>query len=504
MRIALLQCELEHRHQAPHLAGALFAADLRAAGHDVWCALVHPTALTEAAARIGNADLVLLDSIFPFAMVRQLKAATAGILVMGGHNALQHVLRGPAELALVGAARRTLPRLVEAIARGADLAEVPGLWFRRDGLVQCGPAPPPPSLTSELFPFAPDLDWDYLGPPRAPGSNLRIPSAVAELGCVWNRTARRADGPFAETAARLPDVPLSPEAGARLQAEFVDQEGGCTFCTFRYLRASPGSVATIVDAVVEQARVLVEAGARGLSLQSEHPLPWLARLIDALAEARLATRLDVLHVRTIPWLLVRHEAELRAALTRARAHGIQVVLAQIGFEAFDARTLALYNKGLDAGTNRSAARLLGELHAELAPTFAGTGGHGLVPLHPWSTPEDVRANIAACRADAPWLLPSLTPQARIELYNEWTPLFWKAADDGLLDPDPDGFGWRWRFADDRMGELVAAAAAIGGDADALDEAARLILEVADPQARRRAYLERRDAVRQRRGRSAAD
>ncbi len=493
MHVVLLQCELEHRHQAPHLAGALFASDLRGAGHRVRCALVHPSALDEAAARYGDADLLLLDSIFPFAMVRRLMEATSARVVVGGHNALQHVLRGPATMALVGAARRTLPPLVRGLEHGAPLNSLPGLWFRTpDGALDCGPAPARTSPSAEVTPFTPHLDWDYLGPPRAPASNLRVPSVVAELGCVWNRTALGPGGFYDGVLARAPQIEATPAAQARLDRDFVAREGGCTFCTFRFQeRRGHGSAASI-DLVLAQARVLLAAGARGLSLQTEHPLPWLPELLDALAAHGLTDVIDELHVRTIPWLLLRHGADLRRSIARARAHGVQLVLAQVGFEGFDTTTLAVYNKGLTAEDNRAAARLLGALHAAETPTFLGTGGHGLVPLHPWSTPESVRDNVLACRADAPWLLPSLTPFARIELYNEWTPLFWKAADEGLVRPDPDAFGWTWDYADARMGELCAASASIltrsGRPADVLVAVANLILDEPDPQARRAAYL----------------
>ncbi len=493
MNVVLLQCELEHRHQAPHLAGALFASDLRAAGHSVRCALVHPSALDEAAARYADADLLLLDSIFPFAMIRRLARSTDARIVVGGHNALQHALRGPADLVLVGAARQTLPLLVRGLDEQTDLAALPGLWFRTpDGTLDCGPPAPRTSPAEQITPFTPDLHWEYLGPPRAPDSNLRVPSVVAELGCVWNRSALQADSYYGGVESRSPDIEATPRARARLDSQFVAREGGCTFCTFRYQQRRGHQTERTIELVLAQARVLVDAGARGLSLQTEHPLPWLGDLLDALALAGLAVVLDELHVRTIPWLLLRHEAELRHAISRARAHGIQLVLAQVGFEGFDPTTLAVYNKGLSVAENRGAARLLGELHETEAPTFLGTGGHGLVPLHPWSTPEAVLTNVAACREDAPWLLPSLTPFARIELYNEWTPLFWKASDAGLVRPDPDGFGWTWEYADPRMGELVAASASIlarrGLPHEVMDAVAALLIDEPDPTTRRERYL----------------
>jgi|GEM_PF-1561598 len=456
-RLALLQCELEHRHQAPHLAMCLFAADLRAAGHEVVCALVHPSAVAEAAAW-AQADLLVLDSIWPFGLVRRLQDQTGRPVLVGGHNALQHALRGTAEFSLHGASRSSLVAAVDA-ALGARPAEsVAGLWFRDGAALDCGPAIALRRPADEILPFGPDLDWAYFGPPRAPDSNLRVPSVVAEMGCVWNAPAGKTEF-YDGVVGRPPQIEATDRAQEQL-AGLVGAEGGCTFCTFRYLPRAGHRIERRLELVVEQARELVRLGARGLSLQTEHPLPWLARGIEALAEAGLTARLDELHVRTIPWLLLRHEPKLVEAIEAARRHGVQLVLAQVGFEAFDERSLAAYHKGISAPENRRAARRLSALEHEHGDAFVGTAGHGLIPLHPWTRPEDLRENLAACSADAPWLLPSMTPGARLELYNEWTPLFWKAADEGLIVPAPDRFGWDWRFADPGTGEVVAAAGAL--------------------------------------------
>jgi hypothetical protein len=498
-RLLLLQCELEHRHQAPHVAMALFAADLRGAGHAVRCVLVHPSALDELDL---DADLILLDSIFPFGLIARLRGRTDAPLLVGGHNALQHVLRGPATAALVGPARRTVPAAVAALL-GGDRAAVPGLWWREGGVVDCGPPAPRRSPADEVLPFEPLHDWAYLGPPRAPGSNLRVPSIVAAMGCVWNRSTA-AEPFYAGVRARLPDLAMSDRARATLRSEFVDREGGCTFCTFRYTPPARHRAERGLALLLEQARAWVERGARGLSLQTEDPFPWLDGLLAGLEAEGLAGRIQELHARTIPWLLLRHADGLRATLATCRRLGIHLVLGQIGFEAFDERSLAVYHKGISAADNRRAARTLAGIEAEHPVAFSGTRGHGLIPLHPWTRPEDLLENLAALRADAPWLLPSLRPDRRLELYNEWTPLFWKAQDEGLLEPAPGRFGWDWRFADERTGEIVAVWGALLAEAreprpglsgELLSTLVRLREVEADPAARRRRYLELREGLR---------
>jgi hypothetical protein len=506
--VTFLQCELEHRHQAPHLAMCLYASDLQRAGHRVDKAMVHPSALDEAAAATpSSSQLLVLDAIFPFGMIRRLQRLTNLPVLVGGHNALQHMLRGPADFAIVGPGRQAISALLSGdnltrLLRGDPPEDIPNLWWRGpDGQLDCSghPASSGASLDEELDPFTPDWDWDYFGPPRAPASNLRIPSVIADFGCVWNRSILNSEGahrPYATVSPRLPDVPMTSRAAAVLQSQFIGNEGGCSFCVLRYAKRTSDKTATVIASVVEQARVHLAHGAHGLSLQTEHPLPFLGALLDALDQAGLSGAIDALHIRTIPWLVLRHRNLLEEAIVRSKELGIQLVLAQVGFEAFDALSLEIFHKGLSSDENRTAARLLTELTAQHGPHFLGTGGHGLIPLHPWTRPEDLRTNLAACRSDAPWLLPAIHPTRRVELYAEWTPLFWKAQDEGLLRPAPEGFGWDWDFADEGTDEIVTAAAAILANsrdpsADVLDAVLRIWESGAGPEERRARYLELR-------------
>ena len=102
------------------------------------------------------------------------------------------------------------------------------------------------------------------------------------------------------------------------------------------------------------------------------------------------------------------------------------------------------------------------------------------------------------------LLPQLTPASRIELYDEYSPLFWKAQDDGLVQPNPASFGWDWTWADRRTGEAVAAwgailEAAVAPEATTaavvLDGVLHALEHQSNPQDRRKHYLDMRDRAR---------
>ncbi|MCK6526504.1 hypothetical protein L6R50_02760 [Myxococcota bacterium] len=468
MRILLLQCELEHPHQPPHLAMALYAPDLEADGHAVEALLVHPTAMgaLEERLRRDPPDLVALDAVFPLDLVARIRGAAPGaLLVVGGHAAAQHALRGRVDVAIVGDGRAALRRLAADPSRAG---EVPGALFRdASGRLDAGPPPDPArDPMADLFPFRPRLRWGHLGPARGPDDHLNAPSIVAESGCPWEAPLAR-EPSWRDVPPRLPDADLSP-AAARLIAEaLVGNARGCTFCSFRYQPYRRRAVAAALPALVEQARWMVrQEGARSLSLQTESPFPYVVPLLDALEADGI--RLAELRIRGFPRGILGAEGELREAVPRARRSGTRLTLHQVGFESFAEADLALFHKGIGAADNRRCARLLASLEAEHGPdVFTGTRGHGLVPFHPWATLDTLRDNFEAVMSDAPFLRSRLSPFQRLELYGEWIPVFWRARDEGLAVPVDGAFGWDWRFRDPAVADLDRALRGAWARLDAL-------------------------------------
>lgn len=477
---------------------ALMASDLRGRGHVVQCGLVHPTR-AEAAGRSldGQVDLVVVDSIFPFPVLRRLREFLDAPFVVGGHSALQHALAGPGEYAFVGPGRPGLADAVDALARG-EREGVRGLWWRGPEGLDCGPPLSGVGVREAVLPFEPVTDWGYWGPPRAPGSDLRLPSIVAEMGCVWDRSVLADGGPFRGVRARMPAREMTPRAAQRIEQEFVGRDGGCTFCVFRHGEHS-GAGREAEGLLRTQVAWWLAAGARGLSLQTEHPAPWLETMWRILDEVDPQGRIEELRVRTIPWLLLRHERRFLDGIEAAARRGRRLSVVQVGFEAFDDRTLALFHKGLDAAQNREAAQRLGAWSERWPDTFFGTHGHGLILLHPWTRPEDLTDNLLAIREHAPWLAGSLEPSSRLELYHEWSPLFWKAQDDRLVTPSSEGFGWSWTYQDAGTGEIVAAWSALlheggGPSAELLGQILEVWGQQRDPATRRAAYQRLRQGL----------
>ncbi len=432
---------------------ALYAADLRERGHAVRCILVSPAALESLPARTCSPppSWVFIDSIFPLSLAARVGALFPGArVVVGGHNAAQHVLHGAVELGVVGNGRKVVHALVE----GVPWEKIPGCLGRNeDGALHSGPLPVrSDTVWDEVFPYRPFLDWEYLGEDRGPLSSGNAPSVVAESGCVYEAPLSRASE-FADVPPLPIPVPCTPAATLLLQETLWKKARGCSFCTFRYQPLQRARVEETVGRVIGQIRFLVvERGVESVSLQSEHPFPLLSPLLKRLGEEDIF--LKELRIRGIPWGILKEEETLRRALTEAG--NTRIVLQQVGFEAFTDQELGLYHKGISAIDNRRCARLLTRLSAEWgADRFVGTRGHGLILFHPWTTVSTLKANLEAVRADAPFFLPSLGPHRRLAFYGDWLPILWKAHQEGLTVPGGD-FGWDFRFRDPDVHRLDAA------------------------------------------------
>ncbi len=458
MKVGLFQFEMSHPNQAPHIGMCLMVPDLKRQGHAVDAYLVartHVEVWIEHVAAAGY-GLVALDSIFPAGAVNRLKARVPEVpVVVGGVNAPGLFLASAADFCVAGAGRRALTLLVDALAAGTTLDQVPNLFWRRRDRVERSAVDLGWTLAGELEPYAPEVEWGYLGGERPAGANTHQLSVVAELGCVYQEDA--AKNPIFLDLAGAPrtgwaGVEMSERAERALSA-YISNNRGCSFCVFRFQDFTHTPTAETVEQVIRQMDALAARyGARQFSVQSENPLRFLGALLD-----RLESRpypVEALSIRTLPLILLQRGDALGRALTQARRMGITIVLQQLGFESFDDEHLARFNKGITAAQNRQVARQLATWAAEFPETLDALSGHGLILFDPWTSVGSLARNAAAIAADAPFLEPALSVHSRLVFYDPFNPIFRLADQAGLVVKSEQGFGWDFRFADAATADFV--------------------------------------------------
>ena len=194
------------------------------------------------------------------------------------------------------------------------------------------------------------------------------------------------------------DYPALLEKGKERTIKILSK--GCSFCDVAADKGFYGELG--METVLGQICGLPE-GPDGrkvpFELINENPLPRLPLLLRSAKEREL--RLSQLNlILRADWFL-KGEKKCREALELARAMDVEILLASVGFEAFDDRLLRNFHKGLDVETNLNAIRLMRRLKDEFPMHWRYSRGdgaiHGFIHPTPWDTREafaNTQKNIA--------------------------------------------------------------------------------------------------------------
>jgi hypothetical protein len=273
-------------------------------------------------------------------------------------------------------------------------------------------------------------------------------AVVSNAGCPWSASA--SDNPAFD------GVSLAPE----------QRSAGCTFC------AQGGDYSSLPVAdypgwIAQQLRWLhAKAPTTQAVLGDEAGADVAPAVLIGFDEGEL-TGLDLL-VKGRVERLARSTARIEAGIAEARRTGARLVLYLVGLENLSDAELLRFNKGVTAAQIEAVIVALDDLEAQHpdAFVFRRTATHGFLLFTPWTTLDDLAANLqAARRVDLTALAPK-APVSRLRLF-DWQPLSSLAAHDDLsLDAWPDGtlrkhFGYKageqaWRFAHPSVGEAYGA------------------------------------------------
>lgn len=496
MRIAVIQCELSHLHTPPHIGPSLIVQELETRGHAVRRFFVHVTRLEELADELLAAEIELcaIDSIFPLDVVRRWKQRLGSVpVVVGGLNGLPLFEQAPLEFVILGPARQAVAALAAALPgdgdREARLDAVPNLLYRiapisLESSIESSTATSAWSLESEIFPYAPPLDWEYRGPSgRHPMADRLGVSLLPEFGCPY-QTRAPLPAACADDAIALRPKAFRERAWQRVRELYLDDVAACTFCVFRYQPFTPGPTRVGVEAMMAQVDHLWPLGVRSFAIQSENPFRFVEPLLEAM-RAR-GWRPEEIRLRSMVSVLKAQEAQIEEVLRRAAASGVNISITQVGFESFVDRTLGLFHKGVTSHENRRIARFLRRLDRAADGRIRTIHGHGLILFDPWTTLEELETNLDAIETDAPFLKRAVSLEAKLYLYSPYAPIARVVRQAGLLTRSAYEFGYDFNYADPDLALFRDLCAR--GFAPLLEAIGRRRLE---PAARRRLSVEGR-------------
>ncbi|MBU0678009.1 MAG: hypothetical protein KJ626_07810 [Verrucomicrobia bacterium] len=450
--VCFIQCQ--HKLQLPHMNMPLFVPDLEAADCRVRCICVNAARLSELARLLSEQhfDLLAIEHMAPYGIVRRVKASSPDTkIVVGGNGFLDIFTKTEVDFGIVGAGRDSLRALVSALQGKMPIEEVPNLFYKRStaegSVIDCTAGTIDLSLTRELRPFTPMVDWEYLGfrgPTPALSERGAPPTLVADLGCpcrVKAPAGNEADLELHSTRYSFTDAARSRFAGLREQR----LTGGCSFCTYGLYAGAPLNVT--LELLLEQMTYLQETyGFDRFAIGSEQPFRFLQQLLQQTLERGLTLR--QLRIRSrVEWVL-RSQKTLREALEMAREKGFQIALWQVGFESFSDRHLSIYAKEQSVEQNIEAIHVLEKLAQDYEGYFASSvPSHGFLGNTAWTTPEDIEEQMLNLGP-----LPRCWRRAilggPVKIFDELLPYAQRLKRDGLLVPRRDSRSG-FRFADER-------------------------------------------------------
>ncbi len=131
--------------------------------------------------------------------------------------------------------------------------------------------------------------------------------------------------------------------------------------------------------------------------------------------------------------ILRFGEAMQEASEAAAGTGFWWTIYLIGFESFSQPQLDLYNKGVTVDQYGDALRQMRALHRRFPDGFRlyAAGASSFILFSPWTTLDDLRANVDFCKQHAVWRLARGLTTTRMRLYPN-LPLYHKAKHDGLL------------------------------------------------------------------------
>jgi len=351
--------------------------------------------------------------------------------------------------------RQPLLDLVATLQRGDDLLDVRNLVVQLADWPQPRAARPAlrshPDRADALRPFCPITDAIVIGTPMdEQGQPPPVRKALdTNSGCPFSADVRR--NPAFE--------------GVNLAAEGITLRG-CAFCPMGadYI-ALPAAqtVAVHLDQVQWYQQHLESLDE--IVLRDQHAIRYLPELIGGAIERGMAPFGILVPGRGDA--ILRHGEQMEEAARLAADTGFWFTIYLVGFESFSQPQLDLYNKGVTVAQYAEALERMRALQVQFPDAFVMTAyaASSFILFNPWTTLEDLDANVAFCRDHAVHTLARGLSTTRLRLYPN-LPLYWKADNDGLLrhvDPPADrGAAWSgysaeaaWAYADGRIAVVEA-------------------------------------------------
>lgn len=367
---------------------------------------------------LGGYDPIVYERVWNPELVARLRARLPGKVFIGLRG--EHLLldSAPADMFCDGNPRELLPPLMHWL-RGETATPPANVLFRREASpnapAEWTAAEDGVAASARTYAYAPNLRPIVINPEALPAA--RTFSILGNSGCPFQLDAR--------------ENPLY--AGTVIPQQYGR---GCAFCTTgNHYEGRPNAdtAVSVLEQIAYVRRTAPELSV--LVLKDQNPFGYLTEVIER-CEAEGLSGFTILLETRAEWFL-RNARRFDRALAIAGRIGVRLAPFLVGIENFSQPELDRFNKGITVETNIEFLDTLWRWKEQYGDALdLGHTAFGFILFTPWTTLDDLEANLHAIRRTHFDRLRGSILLARVRLYPD-TALYYLAERDGLLTGEYD-------------------------------------------------------------------
>jgi hypothetical protein len=278
-------------------------------------------------------------------------------------------------LALQGPAEQIIPWF-DCLDLAAQWKKIPGLLYRGEENRVVGNRKK-------------KWEWEYFSTPRWDNLYVLADNGLRRHPVKTAQVLQQLGCPHASRTGKL-EIDYPAAITRRKGEKILVDVRGCSFCD---VAADKGFYGTLDDETVIRQILCLPNDSEGrkipFELINENPLPSLPRLLERVKEKKIQLSQINLTMRA-DWFLAG-ERYLKESLRLVSELDARILMASMGFEAFDDSLLRNFNKGYTVKTNIEAVGLMRRLKEDFPRSwfYSNREGalHGYIHPTPWDTRE---------------------------------------------------------------------------------------------------------------------
>lgn len=380
-------------------------------------------------------------------MIRKTSPHT--LILVGGYNAIAS-LDVDYDYLIQGSGRIKFNQLIDCISTKDSILGISDLFYKKRGVIHHTGIFTETDIHKELDPFKPNYDFNSFGQIRK--EDIDHATIVGNLGCPYSRPIGK-NHHFRALRNKIQVRNISKNAKDAIRHYLKSSIEGCSFCSIS-MNGRYRSLDEAVELVKQfEYQVRTFSNMKMVDLVAEDPYRLLP---DFFRQVRSLKNVTFFIGGRVDFFLANVDA-VKKSLEILKGTGHKMLFYNLGFENFSQDELDLFNKGVSVDQNLKVIHQLKSLKKDY-PANIDFKVKNIILFNPWTTLDNLKENVRVMEREP---VISSFDKSKVNfgtmMIYPWTPLHFKALNDGLLCSDEHfkGVPIAWRFQNEDVGDICS-------------------------------------------------